>query len=264
MAAIDEQPESLLGEVQMVYRKGKAVWLICSSEHDDDFGTVFTVETTSKHYLQTICDYDLHTLRGCLVMVDDGAFEIVEEPRELPTSRAHLPLRHRARNGVAVVPTNGINKWPWGRCCCVPHPETGAPSALTEPVLQTGVSWWPSPRTPFELDLQAAAANKLAMHIVPDTPCPSCGHDVWYIEPEEEPEESVFTEMDRAARIATETAHREDEALCEGLDGDAELLASLLDVDEDMPVEETGGDLQSSLDAADAAIERLRRLMEAP
>jgi hypothetical protein len=31
-----------------------------------------------------------------------------------------------------------------------------------------------------------------------------------------------------------------------------------------MPVEETGGDLQSSLDAADAAIERLRRLMEAP
>jgi len=259
---MDQQPEALLGEVKMVYKAGTAFWLICASEHTDDFGTVFTVETTRTRYAQILDEFMLPTLHGCLIEVDDGDFDIVEEPADPPASRINLPLHRRRRGDIAVMPTNGINKWPWGRCCCVPHPKTGAPTPLTKTVLQTDKIWWPSPRTPFELDLHRTAKQDLAMHIM-DTICPTCQHPVWYIEPEVAPEATIFEEMDLAAKAALEKAQREDGDLCSGLDTDADYLTLLIDLDEPYVPGEPISDVRATIDAADAAIDALRRVLEA-
>jgi hypothetical protein len=157
------------------------------SECGHNVGTVFSVDMKEGQYKRLLHQHDVPTLRGAVILLGNGQLDVIE----LPETGYH-PQQTRAsqRCVVSRLPTFGVNRWPWGRCCCVPHPATNVQTPVTVEAVEAGhVPWWPEDQTPFEIDLAAADTNpeSRAMLIFPQRSCGVCGHDVWVVYPEEEP-----------------------------------------------------------------------------
>jgi hypothetical protein len=177
-----------MGVVLMVRRHPATVTLVCMSEQRHNLGTVFSVDMREKQYRSMLREHDVPTLRGAVVVLEDGHLEVIELPEE-----GYRPRQSKASAGCVVtrLPTFGINRWPWGRCCCVPHPATNEQTAVTVEAIEAGhVPWWPEDQTPLEIDLAAADSEpeSRAMLILPDRYCACCDQNVWVVYPEEIPD----------------------------------------------------------------------------
>lgn len=179
----DERGEK--GRVEIVAETDEDLVLLCKSLKAVDRGVIYPIMMEPEDVEELIEAQGIETIEGCVIKSTPNRIRILRIPDE--EIMLVDPHTYQVDTTTPMLQTSRFWQHRWGRCCCVHHHGQLEPVTV-EKLFEAEASWWPSPLTPYQLDLLSSLSREEGLHVLEDRICPRCEMPVWVVEPEDLPE----------------------------------------------------------------------------